>query len=92
MSCARPQVADGGEGLQICRIAGNTFNRSHVQLRRGGPPAWELGGELTTPYRKIFAYYEMIHRVSDLAGLCKHGNELSGSIKGEIFLDQLSDY
>jgi hypothetical protein len=27
-----------------------------------------------------------------VAGCCEHGNESSGSIKGEEFLDKLSDY
>jgi hypothetical protein len=27
-----------------------------------------------------------------VAGCCEHGNELSGSIKGGEFLDQISDY
>jgi hypothetical protein len=27
-----------------------------------------------------------------VAGSCEHGNELSGSIKGEKLLDQLCDY
>jgi hypothetical protein len=27
-----------------------------------------------------------------VAGTCEHGNEPSGSIKGEEFLDQQSDY
>jgi hypothetical protein len=27
-----------------------------------------------------------------VAGFCKHGNELPGSIKGGKFLDHLSDY
>jgi hypothetical protein len=27
-----------------------------------------------------------------VAGCCEHGNEPPGSIKGEEFLDQLSDY
>jgi hypothetical protein len=27
-----------------------------------------------------------------VAGSCEHGNEPSGSIKGEVFLDLLSEY
>jgi len=27
-----------------------------------------------------------------VAGFCEHGNELSGIIKGGIFLDYMSDY
>jgi hypothetical protein len=33
----------------------------------------------------------MLHRASDLAVSAEHGNEPSGSIKGEEFLDKLSD-
>jgi hypothetical protein len=33
----------------------------------------------------------MLHRASELAGFCEHGNEPSGSIKGGEFLDELSD-
>jgi hypothetical protein len=46
---ARPQVADGGDGLQIWRVAANILNK---QPTRGGPPAWGLGVGLTTPHRK----------------------------------------
>jgi hypothetical protein len=35
--------------------------------------------------------YEMLNSASNLAGSCEHGNEPSGSIKGEEFLDYLSD-
>jgi hypothetical protein len=38
----------------------------------GVPPAWRLGEGLTT---------------SELAGSCEHGNENSGSIKVEEFLE-----
>jgi hypothetical protein len=34
----------------------------------------------------------MLHGASNLAAFCGHGNEPSGSIKGEEFLDELSDY
>jgi hypothetical protein len=41
---ARPQVADGGEGLQIRRVAANILNKQSRTNDRGGPPAWGLGG------------------------------------------------
>jgi hypothetical protein len=44
---ADPQVVDGGEGIQMWSVAANILNK---QLQRGGPQAWGLGGELTTPY------------------------------------------
>jgi hypothetical protein len=51
---ARPQVADGGDGLQIWRIAANTniLNKHRGQPPRGSPPALGLGVGLTTPHLK----------------------------------------
>jgi hypothetical protein len=49
---ARPQVADGGDGLQIWRVAANILNNSRGQSTRGGPPAWGLGVGLITLHRK----------------------------------------
>jgi len=51
-----------------------------------GSPAWGLGEGLTTPHLKKLACYEMLHRASELASSCEHGNEPSGSIKGVKFL------
>jgi len=45
-----------------------------------------LSEGLTTQDKKR-ARYEMLHRASDLAGFCEHGNEPSDSIKGGEFLD-----
>jgi hypothetical protein len=59
----------------------------HRQTTRGGPPAWGMGEKLTTSHRKKPSCYEMLHRGSELAGCCEHGNETSGSIKGGEFLD-----
>jgi hypothetical protein len=33
----------------------------------------------------------MLRKTSQLAGSCEYGNEPFGSIKGGVFLDQLSD-
>jgi hypothetical protein len=49
---ARPQVADGGDGLQIWRVAANILNKQSRIAERGVPPAWVFGIGLTTPYRK----------------------------------------
>jgi hypothetical protein len=49
---ARPQVLDGGDGLQIWRIDANILNKSGRQLIRGSFSAWELGVGLRTPYQK----------------------------------------
>jgi hypothetical protein len=48
---ARPQVADGGDGLQICRVAANTVNNSRGKLTRGGHLAWGLGEGLTNHHK-----------------------------------------
>jgi hypothetical protein len=37
---ARPQVADGGDGLQIWRVAANILNKQSRTADKGGPPAW----------------------------------------------------
>jgi hypothetical protein len=49
---ARPQVVDGGDGLQIWRVAANVLNMSSGQPTGGGPLAWGFGGGLTTHHRK----------------------------------------
>jgi hypothetical protein len=48
----RPQVAEGGKGLQIWRVAANILNKQSWTADKGGPPAWGLGGGLTTLHRK----------------------------------------
>jgi hypothetical protein len=64
----RPQVADGGESLQIWRVAANILNKQSRTADKGGPPAWGLGGGLTTPHRKKGTRYEMLQRTSELDG------------------------
>jgi hypothetical protein len=39
-STVRPQVVDGGEGLQIWMVAANILNNSRGQPTRGGPQAF----------------------------------------------------
>jgi hypothetical protein len=36
---ARPQVADGGDNLQVWRVAVNILNKQSQTANRGGPPA-----------------------------------------------------
>jgi hypothetical protein len=43
---ARPQVADGGDGLQIWRLPANILNKQSRTAYRGGPPAWGLSVRL----------------------------------------------
>jgi hypothetical protein len=46
---ARPQVADGGDSLQIWRVAANILNKQSRIADRGGTPAWGLGGGAKNP-------------------------------------------
>jgi hypothetical protein len=41
---ARPQVADGGDGFQIWRVAANVLNKQSRTNLGDGPPASGLGG------------------------------------------------
>jgi hypothetical protein len=51
-STGRPQVADGGDGLQIWRVAVNIRNKQSGQPTRGSPPAGVVGHGLPTAHRK----------------------------------------
>ena len=62
----------------------------------GGPPAWGLGGVLTTPHRKNVSCYEPLkeglgsglirwYRQREVAGTCECSNGPWGSTKcGEV--------
>jgi hypothetical protein len=67
MAC--PQVADGGDGFQIWRVAAIIMNKQSWEtpgkLTTRDPPAWLVGKVLTTLTAKETASYEMLHRVSD---------------------------
>jgi hypothetical protein len=65
---ARPQVADGGDALQVWRVAVNILNRQSRTAYKGGPPAWRLGVRLTTN-RKKYTCYERSQEASDLDGM-----------------------
>jgi hypothetical protein len=82
---ARPGSSkDGGDSLWIWRVAANILTKQLWTADEGGPPACGLGEGLTTTHCKNTAYYEMLHRASELVGCCEHSNELSGSIKGNF--------
>jgi hypothetical protein len=55
---ARPQVADGGDRLQIWRVAANTLNKQSRPADKG------LGVGPTTPHRKKLVCYEMVYMTS----------------------------
>jgi hypothetical protein len=63
---ARPGALDGGDGLQIRKVATNTPNTSSRTFDKGGRPAWGLGEGAKTSHRKKKTSYEMLHRASDL--------------------------
>jgi hypothetical protein len=49
---ARPQVADGGEGLQIWRVVANILNKQSRTADKGWPSSLGVGRGITTPHRK----------------------------------------
>jgi hypothetical protein len=49
---ARPQVADGGDGLQIWRVAADILNQQLRSADQSRPAAWGLGVDLTTHPKK----------------------------------------
>jgi hypothetical protein len=51
---ARPQVADGGNGLQIWRVAANTLNKQSRTADKGWFFSLGFGVELRTPHRKNY--------------------------------------
>jgi hypothetical protein len=64
----RPQVADGGGGLQIWRVAANVLNKHLQTADRGGPTAWAFGRGLTTPTVKPLICYKTGTRALDQNG------------------------
>jgi hypothetical protein len=49
---ARPQVADGGEGLQIWRVAVNILNKQSRTADNGWSSSSEVGQGITAPHHK----------------------------------------
>jgi hypothetical protein len=49
---ARPQVADGGDALQLWSEAANILNKHSRTADKGWSSSWGLGVGLTTPHRK----------------------------------------
>jgi hypothetical protein len=44
-----PQVADGGDGLQIWRVAANVLSKQSRTVDNGCPPSWGWGEDPITP-------------------------------------------
>jgi hypothetical protein len=85
-SMARPQVAYGGDGLQMWRVAANIFEKIRGQPTRCGPPFRMLGVGLTTHYHKQLFCYEMLYRTLDLDPLYKWRKQRKTEAK---FLEKL---
>jgi hypothetical protein len=88
---ARPQIADGGDGLQIWRVAANISKQS-----RTADTGWSFSLEVecgtNNSSRKTQPCCEIVNRASDLAGFYEQGNEMSGCINSAECSDCLSDY
>jgi hypothetical protein len=63
---ARPQVADGGDGLQICRVAANILNKQLQAADRGWSSSLGVGQGLIIPHRKTS---NLLRTISQSLGL-----------------------
>jgi len=77
---ARPQVVDGGDGLQIWRVAVNILNKQPQITDKGWSSSLGNGQRIKNLVLQV-----------QVAGSCKHTNKPLGFIKTEL-LDQLNDY
>jgi len=83
---AHPRIADGGDNLQIWRVAANILNKQTRTADMGGPPDWGLGeGEQLNVKKQLVTKCHT--RPRNWAGSCEYGNEPSDSGKGREFLD-----
>jgi hypothetical protein len=81
---ARPQVVDGGDGLQIWRVAVNILNKQSRTADKGWHSSFGVAQEANNPHRKKTSGFG--------GGFCEHGNEHSSSTNGREFLGYVSDY
>jgi hypothetical protein len=65
---ARAQVAKGGDGFQICRVAANILNKQSWTANMGWSSRSGIGRGANNPHRKKSASYKMVNRASDLDG------------------------
>jgi hypothetical protein len=71
----RPQVADGGDGLQIWRVVANILNKQSQTADKGWSSSWELGVGIT-PHRKKTSLLKNVTRGLAL-GLIRWKDDLS---------------
>jgi hypothetical protein len=57
-----PQVADGGDGLQVWRVAANILNKQSGTADKG----WSSSVGLQTSHRKTSFSYKMLRSASNL--------------------------
>jgi len=92
-----PWVADGGDGLQIRRVAANVTTKQSRTAYKGWSPVWGLG-EGVSPHRKKCSVLRNVTQglgriwilcsgQGPVADSSQHRNESSGSIKGGEFFD-----
>jgi hypothetical protein len=86
---ARPRVADGGDGLQIWRVAASILNKQSWRPTRVIFQLWSLGEEANnvSPQKDGLLRNLKPGGSLDLPGPCEHGNEPLGSLKSGEFLD-----
>jgi hypothetical protein len=65
---ARPQVADGGDDLQIWRIAANILNKQSRRADRGWSSSFGFGRGVTTPTITPLICYYIMPKASDQDG------------------------
>jgi hypothetical protein len=65
---ARPQVADGGDGLQICRAAANILNKQSCTADRGWPSSFGFGRGVKTPTITPLICYYIMPKAADQDG------------------------
>jgi len=61
---ARPQVADGGEGLQTWRVAANTLNKQSRTADKGWSSSLDV--RRGANHKKVTVCYKIKHRLSKL--------------------------
>jgi hypothetical protein len=64
-----PQVADGGNGLQIWRVPAKILNKQLRTADKGWSSSLGLGVGLTTTHHKKLSCYENSQEASDMRGL-----------------------
>jgi hypothetical protein len=67
----RPRDADGGDALQVWKVAASIWNKQSPTADKG-----RMCERLTTLYRKKKTSYEMLHMPSEapVTSPCEHGS------------------